>query len=327
MNPAPAPHPPVSRRSFLHAATTTASAAVLLGATSAPAAAVPAAPLTIIDTHTHFYDPARPKGVPWPGKGDAVLYRTMLPKDYRALPVPQPVTGTVVVEASPLLEDNQWILDLAAKDPFIVGFVGHLDPGTPQFAGHLKRFAANPLFRGIRIGQGALQKGLPQPAFLDDLRLLIRHDLELDVNGGPTLLPFAAQLAAALPALRIVINHNANVKIDGQAPPAAWREGIRAAAAHANVFCKASALVEGTGRNDGTAPRAVEFYRPVLDAVWEAFGEDRLIYGSDWPVSERFASLATVQAIVTDYFTAKGQRAAEKFFSKNALNAYKWVQR
>ena len=325
MNPAPAPHPPVSRRSFLQT-TTAVSAALLTNSASAPAAAL-AAPLTIIDTHTHFYDPARPKGVPWPGKGDAVLYRTMLPKDYRALPVPQPVTGTVVVEASPLVEDNQWILDLAAKDPFIVGFVGHLDPGTPEFAEHLKHFAANPLFRGIRIGQGALQKGLPQPAFLDDLRLLIRHDLELDVNGGPTLLPLAAQLAEALPALRIVINHVANVRIDGQAPPAAWRDGIRAAAAHANVFCKVSALVEGTGRNDGTAPRAVEFYRPVLDTVWEAFGEDRLIYGSDWPVSERFASLATVQGIVTDYFTAKGRSAVEKFFSKNALAAYKWVKR
>ena len=326
MNPAPAQHQPVSRRSFLHAATAT-SAAVCLGAASARAAAALAAPLTIIDTHTHFYDPARPKGVPWPGKGDAVLYRTMLPKDYRAQPVPQPVTGTVVVEASPLLEDNQWILDLAANDPFIVGFVGHLNPGTPEFAGHLKRFAANPLFRGIRIGQGVLEKGLAQPAFLEDLRRLIHHDLELDVNGGPTLLPLAARLAAALPALRIVINHNANVKIDGQAPPAAWREGMLAAAAHAKVFCKVSALVEGTGRSDGTAPRTVEFYRPVLDTVWEAFGEDRLIYGSDWPVSERFASLATVQAIVTEYFTAKGNRAAEKFFSKNALAAYKWVKR
>lgn len=326
MNSAPAQHPPVSRRSFLQTATTTASAAALLGATSTRAA-VPAAPLTIIDTHTHFYDPARPKGVPWPGKGDAVLYRMMLPKDYRAQPVAQPVTGTVVVEASPLLEDNQWILDLAAKDPFIVGFVGHLDPGTPEFAGHLKRFAANPLFRGIRIGQGALQKGLPQPAFLEDLRGLIQHDLELDVNGGPTLLPLAAQLAAALPALRIVINHNANVKIDGQAPPAAWRDGVRAAAAHANVFCKVSALVEGTGRSDGTAPRAVEFYRPVLDTVWEAFGEDRVIYGSDWPVSERFASLATVQAIVTEYFAAKGRGATEKFSRRMRRRHAKWVKR
>ncbi len=83
---------------------------------------------TVIDTHTHFYDPTRPGGVPWPPKDDAVLYRRVLPGDYRALPKPRRVAATVVVEASPWLEDNQWILDLAAKDPFIVGFVGNLNP-------------------------------------------------------------------------------------------------------------------------------------------------------------------------------------------------------
>ena len=132
-----------SRRDFL-ATTALASAA----GCAAPRAI---APLTIIDTHTHFYDPARPGGVPWPGKGDALLHRTTLPADYRAQPVPQPVTATVVVEASPLVEDNQWILDLAAKDKFIVGFVGNLKPGEEAFAGHLKRFAANPPYRGIRV--------------------------------------------------------------------------------------------------------------------------------------------------------------------------------
>ena len=314
----------LNRRTFLQATAASASA-LLAGVPPSAAAAHPA--LTIIDTHTHFYDPSRPQGVPWPGKGDAVLYRTMLPKDYRAQPVPQPVAGTVVVEASPLVEDNQWILDLAAKDPFIVGFVGNLPAGTPEFAAHLKRFAANPLFRGIRINHGALQTGLAQPAFLADVRRLIQHDLELDLNGGPALLPDTARLAELLPDLRIVINHVANVKIDGQPANAEWRNGIHAAAKHPHVFCKVSALVEGTGRNDGTAPRAVEFYRPVLDTVWEAFGENRVIYGSNWPVSERFAPLATVQGIVADYFMAKGKSAAEKFFALNARAAYKWVKR
>ena len=71
----------------------------------------------------------------------------------------------------------------------------------------------------------------------------------------------------------------------------------------------------------------MDFYRPVLDAVWQAFGEDRVIYGSNWPVSNRFASLATVQGIVTDYFTAKGPGALAKFFSGNAAAAYKWLHR
>ena len=71
----------------------------------------------IIDTHTHFYDPTRPEGVPWPPADNELLYRTVLPEHHRALAAPEGVTGTVVVEASAWLADNQWILDLAAADP------------------------------------------------------------------------------------------------------------------------------------------------------------------------------------------------------------------
>ncbi len=307
---------PTTRRQFL--ATTTALAATPLLAADKPA------PLTIIDTHTHFYDPTRPGGVPWPGKGDAMLHRTTLPADYRAQPVSQPVTGTVVVEASGLVEDNQWILDLAAKDKFIVGFVGNLKPGEDAFAGNLKRFAANPTYRGIRVNEGALRTGLGNAAYLADLKRLDDADLELDVNGGPTLLPEVARLAKELPTLRIVINHLANTRIDGKNVSPTWRTDLEAAAKFPRVFLKVSALVEATGKNDGTAPRDVEFYRPWLDIAWNAFGSDRLIYGSDWPVSARFASLATVQGIVHDYFAARGREALEKFFAKNAQAAYRW---
>ncbi len=309
-----------SRRQFL---ATTAALAVAPALVAAPKAA----PLVIIDTHTHFYDPTRPTGVPWPGKGDKVLYRPTLPANYRAQEVPQPVTGTVVVEASPLLEDNQWILDLAAKDRFIVGFVGNLKPGEDAFAGNLKRFAANPLYRGIRVNEGALRTGLGNASFVTDIKRLADADLELDVNGGPALLPEVARLAKELPALRIVINHLANTRIDGKTVSPTWRADLEAAAKFPKVFLKVSALVEGTGKNDGSAPRDVEFYRPWLDVAWNAFGPDRLIYGSNWPVSERFAKLATVQGIVHDYFSAKGPEALAKFFAGNAQTAYRWVKR
>lgn len=308
-----------TRRQFL-AVTTLASAA----ACAAPRAA---ASLTIIDTHTHFYDPTRPGGVPWPGKGDALLHRTTLPADYRAQPVSQPVTATVVVEASPLVEDNQWILDLAAKEKFIVGFVGNLKPGENAFAAHLKRFAANPLYRGIRVNEGALRTGLGDAAFVADLKRLADANLELDVNGGPTLLPEVARLGRVLPALRVVINHLANTRVDGKNVSEPWRRDLEAAAKFPQVFLKVSALVEGTGKRDGDAPRDVEFYRPWLDIAWNAFGSDRLIYGSNWPVSARFAPLATVQGIAHDYFSAKGRPALEKFFADNARMAYRWLNR
>src|SRR3954466_15974306 len=99
-----------------------------------------------VDAHTHFYDPTRPGGVPWPGKDDKLLYRRVLPEHCKAVARPHGVTGTVVVEASPWGEDNQWLLNLAKDDSFLVGIVGHLAPGDDGFARHLERFAKNKLF-------------------------------------------------------------------------------------------------------------------------------------------------------------------------------------
>jgi L-fuconolactonase len=281
----------------------------------------------LVDTHTHFYDPSRPQGVPWPPATDKLLYRTVLPRDYRALPVRRPVTGTVVVEASPWIEDNQWVLDLAARDPFIVGLVGNLPVGTPEFAGHLKRFAANPIFRGIRLRDRKLQGTLDDPAFFDDLKRLADHDLSLDLVGGREILGYADRLARGFPRLRVIIDHLAGVVVNGKPPSSDWVESMRVLARRPNVYCKLSGLVEGTGKSDGSAPRDVEFYRPVLDAMHGMFGSERLIYASNWPVGELFAPLATVQGIVEDYYRSHGQRAEEQVFCLSGKAAYEWVPR
>ncbi len=283
------------------------------------------AELDVIDCHTHFYDPSRPEGVPWPPKGSP-LYRTVLPADLRDLVKYRKVTGTVIVEASNRVEDNAWLLELAKEDPFIVGIVGNLTPGMPEFAGHVKRFAANPLFRGIRI-QVQLVKELLQQNKLDDLKLLADYDLELDVNGGPDTPETIARLAPLLPSLRIVLNHIGNVRVTVDAPPVEWKAGIQTAAKHQNIYCKISALVEGAARDGQEAPDDLAFYKPYIDVVWNAFGDDRVIYGSNWPVSDMAASYETLQRIVIEYASEKGVDATRKFCSLNAKQAYKWVGR
>jgi L-fuconolactonase len=279
-----------------------------------------------IDGHTHFYDPARPQGVPWPSKNDQLLYRTVLPSEFKQLVARHRVRGTIVVEASPWLEDNQWLLDLATREPFLVGVVGHLDPGSDDFPRHLQRFVANPVFRGIRVNHAELRRGLEQARYVASLRLLAREERVLDVNGGPDMPADVARLARLLPELRIVINHAANLPLDGKAVPASWLAGMRAAAAERNVACKVSALLEGARRSGEEVPTDLAYYRPVLDALWATFGEDRLIYGSNWPVSERAGSYATVHAIVHAYFRERGVAAARKFFSTNAVSVYKLPQ-
>ncbi|MFT5468847.1 MAG: L-fuconolactonase [Verrucomicrobiales bacterium] len=286
-----------------------------------------AADLDIIDCHTHFFDPTRPKGIPWPGK-DSPLYRTILPKHLRELKTFRPLTGTVIVEASPRLEDNAWLLEIAKDDPFVVGIVGNLEPGGPDFAENLKRFAANPLFRGIRVSVQLVEQLLEADS-LGDLQRLADHDLALDVNGGPETPGVVGQLAGKLPELRIVQNHIGNVPVSTDAPPADWQAGIRAAATHPNVFCKISALLESAWAvsKSRTVPRDLAFYRPYLDVVWNAFGDDRVIYGSNWPVSEKASDYATLQRIYLEYASEKGEEATRKFCAPNSKKAYAWAER
>ena len=318
-----------TRRAFLGqtAACALAGPAAMIGAHRVSGEEVELKGLDVIDCHTHFYDPSRPQGVPWPRK-NTPLYRTVLPKDLRALPKPLPLTGTVIVEASRWVEDNQWLLDLAKEDPFIVGIVGNLQPQSETYERDLKRFAAHRLFRGIRVSHQAVDQ-LSAEKNLRPFRLLAEHDLELDINGPPAMLESAARLSTDLPELRIVINHIGNIPLDEKGPRREWIDAMKRAASHEKVYCKVSALVEGAHRANGgkKPPCDVDFYRPYLDVLWKAFGDDRLIYGSNWPVSDRAASYATLQQIVLGYVKELGPDQTRKFFSLNALSAYKWLDR
>lgn len=312
------------RRAFLQHAAGAVSFALTGRPVTARDTTSPAHPgVPVIDTHTHFYDPTRPAGVPWPGKDDPVLYRPVLPPEFLKLTARFGVVGTVVVEASPRFEDNAWLLELAAKHRELFGIVGNLTPGEESFAGRLESLAKNPRYRGFRINHDRLGKGLSEAAFLKDLALVAERGLVLDVNGGPDMPADVARLAAKLPSLRIAVNHLANVRHDGKQVPRNWQDGMRACAAHEQVCVKVSALVEAVvGQPKGMVPETAEYYRPALDFVWKTLGEDRLVYGSNWPVSARYAPYETVQKIATEYFTARGGLAAEKFFAKNAERFY-----
>ncbi len=280
------------------------------------------AKIQAIDTHTHFYDPTRPQGVPWPPPSETLLYRPYYPKEFVALTESLGVAGTVVVEASPWLEDNQWVLDLAQDNPSIVGFIGNLKLGDAAFAANLQRFTRNPLFRGLRIGERAIAEGLGQRAFERDLQRMGEQRLTIDVIGGPALLPNVVRVAKLAPKLKIVIDHLPFGAWDNDV--AAKRAALTDVAALPNVFAKVSNVVR---RVENRIVDDLAFYRPHLDALWQLFGARRLVFGSNWPVSERVAPYATVHRIVAEYFTAKGKAAAEHYFWKNSRAAYGWQAR
>ena len=274
----------------------------------------------IIDTHIHLFDTARPQGVPWPPKDDAVLYKPALPARYAKLAQPLGVVGAIEIEASPWLEDNQWVLDVAAKNPIIVGTIGDLEPASPGFRQQLDRFVRNPLFRGIRYGNlwgRDLSARVKEAAFIADLKLLARAELVLDTaNPDPALVQAVVTLTDKVPELRVVIDHLPNLKIPADAEHRkAYESDLQKLGARPQVYVKISQVVQAHDR------------QTTLDHLWDTFGENRLLFGSDWPNSDPFGTYAQVLETARTYFAAKGRAAAEKYFWKNSIGAYRWVRR
>lgn len=277
----------------------------------------------IIDTHIHLYDPARAQGVPWPPKDDRLLYRRVLPEAYAAMVRPLGVTGAIVVEASPWLEDNQWVLDLAKDNPIIAGFVGHLEPGTPGFNKNLARFGKNTLFRGIRLDGKAITDGIARSVFVEDLRRLADAGRMLDAIGSAAMLPALITLASRVPNLRIAVDHMPNEPTGWMADEAS-RAAMRELARQPQVYCKVSGMLR---RANGAVEKEAGAYRSALDPLWEMFGENRVMYGSNWPVSDGLAAYPVVFRTVQEYVKSRGAMAAGKFFATNARECYRWIDR
>lgn len=295
---------------------------------TAPLLAAPA-DIPVIDTHIHLFDPTRPQGVPWPPKTNTVLYKTALPERYKKLATPFGIKGAIEVECSTWLEDNQWVLDVAEKDTIMVGTIGNLEPGKPDFRKHLDRFHKNPLFRGIRYGTlwgRPFHEDVKRQEFLNDMKAMADAGLTLDsATASPALMPSLLHLTDRVPNLRVVIDHLPQAT--PPAEPAAlkdWETNLREIGHRKQIYVKISEVLR---RVDGKVPTDLSFYKPRLDSLFETFGEDRVVFGSDWPNSDQWAEYPQVFGIVKEYFMAKGRKVAEKYFWRNSINAYRWTRR
>jgi L-fuconolactonase len=291
-----------TRRTFLGNCSALACAAMV-----DPAGA--AEPSRVVDAHVHFYDPTRPQGVPWPSKNEPILYRPTYPERYLSNVRPAHVDGVVAVEASAWLEDNLWLLDVADRNRLVWAVVGNIPPGRREFKDELARFARHPLFRGIRINAGAVPAILAQPDALGDLKLLASKGLSLDILlSGPRGLAEIARLAALLPDLRLVLGH---LPLDAPA------DELRTLGRLPSVYAKVSSVVRRAGGPDTRA----------LDELWASFGPDRVIYASNWPVSDLVAPYPEVFRVVKDYLAGRDSEIVDRFFWKNAAAAYRMAPR
>ena len=283
----------------------------------------------ILDTHIHLFDPTRPGGVIWPEKTDTALYKPALPDRYKAMAAPFGVVGAIAIEASPLNSDNQWLLDVVRKNPVMVGAIGNLIPGSTTYTADLDRLHADPLFLGFRYGNlwdRDLATDLAKPGFVDGLKALAQAGLVLDsANPDPKLIRALLEVSDRAPNLRIVIDHLPHSPIPTD--PSARTEydlNLSRLAKYSNVFVKLSEIpvVE-----NGKLLTGLDHYKAALDAIWNLFGENRILFGSDWPNSDHVAPFADTLSIVRSYISTKSAVAQEKYFFSNSIAAYRWRPR
>ncbi len=310
---------PLSRRQFLRRGALLAGATAALGPRFPASAAAPTPP-PVIDTHIHLYDTARP-GVHWPPREIPVLYSPHLPAQFQALTQNLGVSAAIVIEANAEPDDNLWVLDLAKTNPAIAGYIGRLTPGQPGFAARFDRYAQNPVFRGLRLRDDMIAQGLGQAAFEKDLRRVAERGLTLDIVGSAAVLSAVPRIAKIVPHTPLVIDHLPFGEWDRD--PALIRPALREAAALPNVYAKISSVLRQV---DGRVLADQGYYASRLDILWELLGDDRVLYGSNWPVSDLIAPYAKVYQVVADYVRHRGEKAAGQFFWKNSVATYGWLR-
>lgn len=302
---------------------TTAAVAANLRQVEAQSASIP-----VIDTHIHLFDPTRPQGAPYSGPR-GVAPAPAYPDRYRKLAVPLGIVGAIKVEASPWIEDNLWVLEVAQRDTIIVGVIGNLEPQKPEFPEYLERYRKHPLFRGIRYGnlwKRDLAAEVGNLRFISGLKLLADADLVLDTaNPRVPLLEGIVRLTDKVPTLRVVLDHLPALEPPAaQAERAAYDGVLRELGQRPQVFVKLSQIIHRVNDRVSTELHA---HRARLDALISIFGEDRVLFGSDWPNSDGVTSLDKVVAIAKEYFRTKRPSVAEKYFWRNSTRVYKWVKR
>ena len=278
----------------------------------------------IVDTHIHFYQPSRPGGVPWP-PADSPLYRDVLPPEYKSLAIQNGIVASGVIEASPLVEDNQWILNLLGNDPFFPFFAGSLEIGSSDFIANLNRFSRDRRFVGIRGFLWSPEITLDATQ-LSHLRELARRGMTLDIisRGTTNPKPKVEALCTAVPNLRIIINHLGGAQ--GAVPTAEWELAIRRLADLCpNLHMKFSSFYDmyDNGQPTWSAPTNLAAYKLHFDVLMTAFGEDRMIWGSNWPVSDLGGSFAGEIRLAEEYLAPLGHRVRDKVMFKNALLFYR----
>lgn len=277
----------------------------------------------VVDAHHHFWDPFR-VDYPWMTDELAAIRREFGPDDLRPLLTENGVDRTVLVQTRSSLEETREFLQTAESAGFVAGVVGWADLTAPGVAGELERLRQAPGGNRL-VGIRHQVHDEPDPRWL--CRLDVRRglaaveeaDLAYDLLVRAPQLPAALESARVFPALRFVVDHAAKPRIAGGQVDQEWADALSPLADLPNVTCKLSGLVTEAHWKRWTAGDLEPYVRSCLD--W--FGEDRLLFGSDWPVCLLASSYSRWVETLRELLSGVAPEAIPKVFGANAIRVYR----
>jgi predicted TIM-barrel fold metal-dependent hydrolase len=274
-----------------------------------------------IDSHIHLYDTNREGSSTFldPVKNKKIYFPHLIP-EFLKVAVPSGVNYAIVIEASKRREDNFWAMNVVNESTNLLAFIANLDPRDPHYISDLDVLSKNKKFRGIRI-RPITKIDLSDQSVINKLGELAKRKLALEL--GPNEGPIEAieTIARKYPEMNFIMDHMAGGKIqNNEIVPDNWNIRLERLAALPNVYCKVSALFDLSGQSP--APFDANYYRQFIDRVVHAFGPDRILFGSNWTLSEMYGTYEGLVGIYDQYLEKKKGISASKFYAENAIKAY-----
>ena len=274
--------------------------------------------MKIIDTHQHFWN-YDPKIHDWINEDMQAIQKDFLPADLAIELKENKVEACISVQAAQSLQETDFLLAQAKANNFIQGVVGWVDLCDLKMEQALEKYATEKLLKGFRHILQAEPKGfMLQESFIQGLKKLQANNYTYDLLIYAHQLKEANEIVKHLPTVPIVIDHIAKPNIKaGEIED--WKKEITGLANYPNVYCKISGMVTEANWNNWTAADL----KPYLDAVVAAFGTDRILFGSDWPVCLVASTYSKWLNLVQNYFNTFSSSEQEAIFAGNAIKFYK----
>jgi len=273
--------------------------------------------MRIIDAHQHFWK-YHPQNHAWINDDMKTIQKDFLPEDLEIVLSAQQLEGCISVQVDQTKEETAFQIECARHNPFIKGVVGWIDLMNPLIEKDIEAYKEQKIVKGFRhILQGAEKGFMLQSNFVNGIRQLAKHQYSYDLLIYANQIQEAIELIKCVEDLPIVLDHIAKPSIKTKSLED-WERDIKSLAKYPNLFCKISGMVTEA---DWTTWKP-EDLRPYLDIVVEAFGVDRLLFGSDWPVCLVASSYEKWLNTIKDYFNNFTISEQEKIFALNCESFY-----